>query len=58
MAFYGRNGEGYPDPTASAAIGKIRTEEKRKERHERRKKQRKKNRMLRKQAERMMTNDK
>lgn len=23
MAFYGRNGEGYPDPTASAAIGKF-----------------------------------
>ena len=58
MAYYGRIDEGYPDPTASAAIGKIRTEEKRKECHEKRKNQRKKNRMLRKQSERMMTNDK
>lgn len=58
MAYYGKNGEGYPDPTASAAIGNIRSEEKRKKRHERRKAIRKKNRELRKQAERMMANDK
>lgn len=58
MTYYGKNGEGYPDPTASAAIGNIRSEEKRKKHHERRKAIRKKNRELRKQAERMMANDK
>lgn len=58
MTYYGKNGEGYPDPTASAAIGKIHSEAKRKERHERRKAQRKEKRKLRKQAERMMANDK
>lgn len=58
MAYYGKNGEGYPDPTASAAIGNIRSEEKRKKRHERRKAIRKKNRDLRRQTERMMANDK
>lgn len=58
MTYFGKNGEGYPDPTASAAIGNIRSEEKRKKRHERRKAIRKENRELRKQAERMKANDK
>lgn len=58
MAYYGKNSEGYPDPTANAAIGKIHLEEKRKKRHERRKVIRRRNREFRKQAERMIENDK